>query len=73
MSSDQGLREVRNMEEYVKTLRKDLDKRLEELKLQVSDLQQRAAVKVTERPWLALGLAFTAGMALGIALSRSRE
>lgn len=61
--------EIREIESYVKDLRKDVDKRLGELKLELDDLQQRAAKKVTEQPVLAMAVAFVAGMALGIALS----
>lgn len=57
----------------MKDLRKDMDKRLSELKVQMDDVQQKAAKTVTERPMLALGVAFVAGMAFGIALSRSGD
>lgn len=60
-------------QEYVKELRKDVDKRLSELKAQMDTLQERAAQKVVDQPILALGVAFVAGMALGVALSRSGE
>jgi ElaB/YqjD/DUF883 family membrane-anchored ribosome-binding protein len=66
-------REAEKVEVYVKELRKDMDARLSELKVQMDDLQQRAAQKVTDQPVLALGIAFVAGMALGVALSRSGE
>jgi len=66
-------REIEKTEEYVRELRKDMDKRLGELKVQMDDLQQRAAQKVTEQPLLALGVAFVAGMALGVALSRAGD
>ena len=59
--------------EYVSELRKDMDKRLSELKAQMDTLQERAAQKVADQPLLALGVAFVAGMALGVALSRSGE
>jgi len=59
--------------QYVKELRKDMDKRLGELKVQIDDLQQRAAQKVTEQPLLTLAVAFVAGMALGVALSRAGD
>ena len=59
--------------EYVREFRKDMDKRLEELKVQVDALQERAVQKVTDKPILALGVAFVAGMALGIALSKASE
>ena len=66
-------REAEKTEEYVKELRKDMDARLSELKVQVDRLQERAAQKVTDQPLLALGVAFVAGMALGVALSRSGD
>lgn len=59
--------------EYIRELQKDMDKRLGELKVQMDALQERAAQKVADQPLLALGVAFVAGMALGIALSRSGE
>ncbi len=61
--------EIRNIEAYVKDLRKDMDKRLSELKVELDDIQQKAAKTVSEQPMLALGVAFVAGMAVGIALS----
>lgn len=72
MSKKEG-REAEKVEVYVKDLRKDMDKRLSELKVQIDALQERAAQKVTDQPILALGVAFIAGMALGVALSRSSE
>lgn len=71
--SKKGNREAEKADEYVKELRKDMDARLSELKVQMDDLQQRAAQKVTEQPVLALAVAFVAGMALGVALSRSGD
>lgn len=44
-----------------------------ELKIQVDDIQQKAAKAVTKRPLLTLGVAFVAGMAIGIALSKSSD
>ncbi len=61
--------EIRNVETTVKDLRKDVDRRLTELKVELDGIQRRAAKKVTEQPFLAMGIAFVAGMALGIALS----
>jgi ElaB/YqjD/DUF883 family membrane-anchored ribosome-binding protein len=67
-------RENRETEqEYLKELKKDMDKRLSDLKIQMDALQERAAQKVADQPILALGVAFVAGMALGVALSRSGE
>ncbi len=65
--------EIRNVEAYVKDLRKDMDKRLSELKIELDDIQQKAAKTVSEQPMLALGVAFVAGMAVGIALSQSGD
>jgi ElaB/YqjD/DUF883 family membrane-anchored ribosome-binding protein len=65
--------EAEKTEEYLRELRKDMDKRLGELKVEMDDIQRKAAQKVTEQPLLALGVAFVAGMALGVALSRSND
>ena len=71
--SRKASRENEKVEVSVKDLRKDMDRRLSELKVQIDALQERAAQKVTDQPILALGVAFVAGMALGVALSRSSE
>ncbi len=73
MPKEKETLEIRNIEEYVKDLRKDVDKRLSELRVQVDDLRQRATSTVAERPMLALGVAFVVGMALGVALSKSSD
>jgi len=70
LSRDKELGEMKTIEKDVRDLKKDLDVRLVELRKQVDDLQRRAAKTVTERPLLALGVAFVVGMAFGIALSR---
>lgn len=73
MSKDKELEEMKTIEKDVKDLRKDLDTRLVELRKQVDDLQKKAAKTVTERPLLALGVAFAVGMAFGIAISRRSD
>jgi ElaB/YqjD/DUF883 family membrane-anchored ribosome-binding protein len=73
LAKDKEAEEIRAMEEDFKALKKDLDARYVELRGQVKDLQQKAAKTVTERPLLALGVAFVVGMAFGIALSGSRD
>lgn len=73
MSKSKELHEMRNLEEIVNELRKDMDKRMEELKVQMETVQKKAAKTVTERPLLALGVAFVVGMALGVALSKAGE
>jgi ElaB/YqjD/DUF883 family membrane-anchored ribosome-binding protein len=65
--------QLKDVEDLVKSLRKDVDTRLIELKAQVNVAQKKAAKTVAERPMLALGVAFVAGMALGIALSKSSD
>lgn len=64
---------MRNLEEVVKSLRKDMDKRLEDLKVQVNVMQEKATKTVKERPLLALGIAFVAGLAVGVALSKAND
>jgi ElaB/YqjD/DUF883 family membrane-anchored ribosome-binding protein len=61
------------MEEDFKVLKKDIDSRYVELRAQVKDLQQKATKTITERPLLALGVAFVVGMAFGVALSGSKD
>jgi ElaB/YqjD/DUF883 family membrane-anchored ribosome-binding protein len=73
LSKDKELEEIKTIEKDVKDLRKDLDTRLVELRKQVDDLQKKAAKTVTERPLLALGVAFAVGMAFGIAISRNSD
>lgn len=73
MSKDKEAQEVRDIEQNVKELRKDVDKRLEELKAQMNVITQKATKTVAERPLLALGVAFVAGMAVGIALSKASD
>ncbi len=73
LAKDKEAEEIRAVEEDFKALKKDLDTRYVELRSQVKDLQQKATKTVTERPLLALGIAFVVGMAFGIALSGSRD
>ena len=73
MSKNKETKEVRDIEEYVKDLRKDVDKRLDELKAQMNVISQKATKEVAERPLLALGIAFVAGMAVGVALSKASD
>jgi ElaB/YqjD/DUF883 family membrane-anchored ribosome-binding protein len=73
LSKNKEMQEVRNVEEYVKDLRKDMDKRMDELKAQMNVISQKATKVVAERPLLALGVAFVAGMAVGVALSKSSD
>jgi len=73
LARDKETEEIRAVEEDFRALKKDLDARYVELRDQVKDLQLKATKTVTERPVLALGVAFVVGMAFGIALSRSKD
>ncbi len=73
MSKDKEAEEIRVMEEDFKALKKDIDARYVELRDQMKTLQQKTTKTVTERPLLALGVAFVVGMAFGIAMSGSRD
>jgi ElaB/YqjD/DUF883 family membrane-anchored ribosome-binding protein len=73
LSKNKEMQEVRNVEDSVKDLRRDMDKRLDDLRAQMNAVSQRASRVVAERPLLALGVAFVAGMALGIALSKAND
>ncbi len=58
---------------YMKSLRKDVDGRLTDLKSEMDDVQKRAMKTMKERPMLALGIAFVVGMAFGIALANAGD
>ena len=65
--------QLQDIEDIVKSVRKDMDALLVDLKAQVNVAQKRAVKTVAERPMLALGVAFVAGMVVGVALSRSSD
>ncbi len=65
--------QLRDIEDIVKSVRKDMDALLVDFKAQVNVAQKRAVKTVAERPMLALGVAFVAGMVVGVALSRSSD
>jgi ElaB/YqjD/DUF883 family membrane-anchored ribosome-binding protein len=67
------LRELNKIEELLNYVRKTLDTRLPQLGDQVKGVQQRATKATSERPMLALGVAFLIGMAVGIAISRRKD
>lgn len=73
LSKNKETQDIREVEQYVKELRRDMDKRLDELKVQMNVISQKATKTVAERPLLALAVAFVAGMAVGIALSKSSD
>ena len=70
---EKELKEIRKVEDYVQDLRKDVDKRFGELRKQMGPVGDRAAKTVAERPLLALAVAFVVGVAVGVALSKSRD
>lgn len=73
MSKEKETQEIRTLDEHVKQLRQEMDRRLAELKVQVDDIQQKASKTVMKRPMLALGVAFVTGMAIGLVLSKSND
>lgn len=64
---------MQDIEDVVKSVRKDMDAILVDLKAQVNVAQKRAVKTLAERPMLALGVAFVVGMAVGIAFSKSSD
>ena len=65
--------QLQDIEDIVKSVRNDMDALLVDLKAKVNVAQKRAIKTVSERPMLALGVAFVAGMVVGVALSRSSD
>ena len=65
--------QLQDIEDIVKSVRRDMDALLVDLKAQVNVAQKRAVKTVAERPMLALSVAFVAGMVVGVALSRSSD
>ena len=58
---------------YMRVIKRDVDKRLTDLKAEMDDVQKKAAKTLKEQPLLALGVAFVMGMAIGIALANSGD
>ena len=73
MSKDKETQQLRDIEDLVKGIRRDVDAALIDVKAQLNAAQKIANKTITERPMLVLGVAFIAGMAVGIALSRSSD
>ena len=70
---EKELREIRKVEDYVKDLRRDVDKRFGDLRKQMGPVGDRAAKTIAERPLLTLTVVFVFGVAVGVALSRSKD
>jgi ElaB/YqjD/DUF883 family membrane-anchored ribosome-binding protein len=73
LSKDKETQQLSEIEDLLKNLKRDIDANLVDLKAQLNVAQKKATKTVTERPLLALGVAFVAGMAVGIALSKSAD
>jgi len=59
--------------QYMRVVKRDVDKRLTDIKAEVDDIQRKAIKTVKEEPLLALGVAFVVGMAFGIALANAGD
>jgi len=74
---EKELKQMRKVEDYVKDLRSDMDKRLSDLREQMGPVRHRAAKTIAERPLLAVSLVLLVGIALGVsfgvALSKSKD
>lgn len=57
----------------MEAVRKDVDKRLTELKSEMDDVQKKAAKALEEQPLLVLGMTFMAGIIVGIALANAGD
>jgi len=65
--------QLQDIEDVVKSVRKDMDALLVDLRAQINVAQKSAVKTLSERPMLALGVAFVAGMVVGVALSKSSD
>jgi ElaB/YqjD/DUF883 family membrane-anchored ribosome-binding protein len=70
---EKELKEMKTIDEILRDLKKSLETNLPQLREQVKAVQEKARRTTTERPMVALGVAFLMGLALGIALSRSKD
>ena len=57
----------------MREVRKDVDKRLTDLKSDVDDIRRVARKTLKEQPLLALGVAFVVGMAIGVAIASAGD
>ena len=62
-----------DVRQYIEVVKKDVDKRLTDLKAELDDVQSKAAKLVKEEPLLALGMAFILGIAVGIAIANAGD
>lgn len=66
-------KEDNEVRQYMHVVRKDVDKRLTDLKAEMDDLQKKAVKALNEQPLLVLGMAFMVGVAVGIALANAGD
>jgi len=57
----------------MQVVRKDVDRRLTDLKAEMDDIQEKAAKALKEQPLLVLGVTFMVGVAIGIALANAGD
>lgn len=62
-----------DVRQYIQVVRKDVDKRLTDMKAEMDDVQEKAAKALKEQPLLVLGLAFLVGIAVGIAIANAGD
>ena len=65
-------KEAEKTAEALRQFQEQYDRKLDELRVMVDGLRERGTKTVTERPLLALGLAFALGLSLGVTLARSK-
>jgi len=65
-------KEKEKIAEVLRQFQEQYDRKLDELRATVDGLRETGTKTVTERPLLALGVAFVLGLSLGVALARSR-
>jgi len=70
---EEELEKIRKLEDYVKDLREDVDKRFNDLSERIGPVRHEAAKAVKERPLLALGFAFLVGVVVGVAISKPND
>jgi len=73
VKEEKEFKQMRKVEDYVKDLRRDMDKRLSDLRKQMRPVRHRPAKTITERPLLVLSVAFLVGMAVAVALSKFKD
>ena len=62
-----------DVRQYMQVVRKDVDRRLTDLKAEMDDIQEKAAKALKEQPLLVLGVTFMVGVAIGIALANAGD